>query len=93
MRNLKALLSGIFAHAKRQGYFDCANPVEDTSLPPTKNPEETWAYTKLDIEAMLLTLPEPARTLVAVAAFTGVRHGELRGFRWENLKDGEISVQ
>jgi len=37
---------------------------------------------------MLKALPEPASTLVAVAAFTGVRKGELRGLLWENY-DGE----
>lgn len=37
---------------------------------------------------MLHVLPEPAATIVAVAAFTGVRKGELRGLLWENY-DGE----
>lgn len=37
---------------------------------------------------MLNVLPEPAATIVAVAAFTGVRKGELRGLLWENY-DGE----
>ena len=37
---------------------------------------------------MLNVLPEPAATIVAIAAFTGVRKGELRGLLWENY-DGE----
>ena len=37
---------------------------------------------------MLNVLPEPAATVIAVAAFTGVRKGELRGFLWKNY-DGE----
>lgn len=37
---------------------------------------------------MLSVLPEPAGTIIAVAAYTGVRKGELRGFLWENY-DGE----
>jgi integrase len=37
---------------------------------------------------MLKVLPEPASTIVAVAAFTGIRKGELRGLLWENY-DGE----
>jgi hypothetical protein len=32
---------------------------------------------------MLAILPEPAATIVAVAAFTGARKGEIRGFVWE----------
>ncbi len=41
-----------------------------------------------EIAQMLKVLPEPASTIVAVAAFTGVRKGELRGLLWENY-DGE----
>ena len=37
---------------------------------------------------MLKVLSEPASTIVAVVAFTGVRKGELRGLLWENY-DGE----
>jgi integrase len=37
---------------------------------------------------MLNVLPEPAATIVAAAAFTGARKGEVRGFLWENF-DGE----
>jgi hypothetical protein len=32
---------------------------------------------------VLAILPEPAATIVAVAAFTGARKGEIRGFLWE----------
>ena len=40
---------------------------------------------------MLNVLEEPAATIVAAAAFTGARKGELRGFVWENY-DGEQIV-
>lgn len=40
---------------------------------------------------MLNVLPEPAATIVAIAAFTGVRRGELRGLLWENY-DGEQAL-
>jgi len=41
---------------------------------------------------MLDATPEPARTLIAVAAFTALRRGELRGLRWEDYRNGEIHV-
>src|SRR5260370_38141656 len=41
---------------------------------------------------MLKALPEPARTIVAAAAFTGVRKGELRGFLWENYDGEQIQI-
>ena len=37
---------------------------------------------------MLDKLPEPARTVCAVAAFTGLTRSELRGLKWEDY-DGE----
>jgi len=41
---------------------------------------------------MMDAVPEPARTLIAVAAFTALRRGELRGLRWEDYRNGEIHV-
>jgi len=41
---------------------------------------------------MLNVLPEPAATVVAAAAFTGVRRGELRGFLWQNYDGEQILV-
>jgi integrase len=40
---------------------------------------------------MLGVLPEPARTICAVAAFTGLRRGELRGLKPEDL-DGQLLI-
>jgi len=37
-------------------------------------------------------VPEPASTLIAAAAFTGARRGELRGMFWENYKNGELLI-
>jgi integrase len=88
LAHIKAFLSGIFRYAKRQGVIDSENPVRDIVLPKGKPAGETHAYSLEEIMQMLNVLPEPASTIVAIAAFTGVRKGELRGFRWENY-DGE----
>jgi hypothetical protein len=93
MKHLKSLLSGIFAHAKRQGYFDGVNPVTDTAIPPSAEAGETYAYTLEEITGMLMRIPEPARTIVAVAAYTGARRGEIRGMCWENLHDGAKHIR
>src|ERR1022692_4489208 len=37
---------------------------------------------------MLTVLPEPSRTVVAFAAFTGLRAGEIRGLTWEDYSPG-----
>jgi integrase len=88
LAHIKAFLSGIFRYAKRQGVINSENPMRDVVLPKGKPAGETHAYSLEEITQMLNVLPEPAATIIAVAAFTGVRKGELRGFLWENY-DGE----
>jgi len=88
LAHIKAFLSGIFRYAKRQGVINSENPMRDVVLPKGKPAGETYAYSLEEITQMLNVLPEPAATVIAVAAFTGVRKGELRGFLWENY-DGE----
>lgn len=41
---------------------------------------------------MLSALDEPAKTVVATAAFTGLRRSELRGLRWGDLRGDELHV-
>ena len=91
LAHIKALLSGIFRYAKRQGVINSENPMRDVVLPKGKPARETHAYSLEEITRMLNVLPEPAATIVAVAAYTGVRKGELRGFLWENY-DGEQAL-
>jgi len=64
------------------------NPMRDVVLPKGKPAGETYAYSLEEITLMLNVLPEPVSTIIAAAAFTGVRKGELRGLLWENY-DGE----
>jgi integrase len=88
LRHIKALLSGVFRYAKRQGVINSENPMRDVVIPKAKAASETYAYSLEEILHMLPALPEPAATIVAAAAFTGARKGEIRGFRWEDY-DGE----
>jgi integrase len=46
------------------------------------------AYSLEEIALMLTVLPEPSRTVVATAAFTGLRAGEIRGLSWEAFTSG-----
>jgi integrase len=41
-----------------------------------------------EVLAMITTLPKPASTVIALAAFTGLREGEIRGLQWRDY-DGE----
>jgi integrase len=92
MAHLKAFLSGAFRFAKRQGVISSENPIRDVLLPKAKPAGETHAYSLEEITQMLNVVTEPAATIIAAAAFTGIRKGELRGFLWENYDGEQISV-
>jgi integrase len=52
--------------------------VRETALPPAPKGEDTHAYTLEEITTILGVLPEPAATVFAMAAFMGLRRGEIR---------------
>jgi integrase len=92
LHHLRSLLSAIFRHAIQQGYPVGANPVREASIPCAPEGEETFAYSLTEVMSMVRLLPEPARTIVAVAAFSGLRRSEIRGLRWEDYDGEEIRV-
>jgi integrase len=83
MAHVKHLLGGIFSFAIGQGYLpkDTVNPVVSTEI-STIPDFDGRAYSLEEIALMLSVLPEPSRTVVATAAFTGLRAGEIRGLTW-----------
>jgi integrase len=88
LKNVKGFLSGAFRYAVRTGVIQ-HNPMRETMLPKNGKPMESGrAYTPKQIQAMLKVLGEPARTVVLVAALTGLRMSEIRGLRWEDF-DGQ----
>src|SRR6266496_1770177 len=93
LKHVKSTLSAIFKVAKQQGYFDGVNPVMDTAVSPSaRAPEETYAYSLDEENAILAHISEPAATAFAIAAFSGLRVGEIEGLRWEDYRDGGIHV-
>jgi len=42
--------------------------------------------------AMLRVVPEPSRTAIAIAAFAGLRRGEIEGLLWENFDGQALKV-
>jgi len=93
LKHVKSVISGIFTLAKQQDYFQSENPARDTAVNPRAvEPEETHAYTLVEIHSILALLPEPSATAFAVAAFMGLRHGEIQGLLWENYRNGELYV-
>jgi integrase len=92
LQHIKAFLSGVFKLAKNHGCIRGENPVRDATVPPARDGAETYAYSVEEISSMLAVLPEPARTMVATAAFTGLRRSELQGLVWEAYGNGELRV-
>jgi integrase len=93
LKHIKSVISGIFTLAKQQDYFRGENPARDTAVNPSATePQETHAYTLDEVQTILAALPEPAATAFAVAAFMGLRHGEIQGLLWENFQDSEMYV-
>jgi len=93
LKHVKSVVSGIFALAKQQDYFQGENPARDTAVNPgAAEPEETYAYSLEEIKTILAILPEPASTAFAVASFMGLRYGEIQGLLWENYRNGEMFI-
>jgi integrase len=91
-KRIKSFLSGVFSTAKQLGAFEGVNPVRDTKVGGGKKKFVGYAYSLEEVGIMLKKLPEPARTVCAVAAFTGLSASELRGLRWQDYTDGSLSV-
>lgn len=93
LKHVKSVISGIFTLAKQQDYFQGVNPARDSAVNPrAAEPQETHAYSLEEIQTIIALLPEPAATAFAVAAFMGLRHGEIQGLLWEQYADGELYV-
>jgi len=93
LKRIQSVLSSIFKQAKRFGFYDGVNPVQDTAVNPhAAEPAETYAYSLEEIQAILATLTEPAATAFAVAAFAGLRRGEIEGLDWLDYHDGFLWV-
>jgi integrase len=93
LRHIKSVISAIFTLAKQQDYFQGENPARDSAISPlAAEAQETYAYTLEEVQSILVQLPEPAATAFAVAAYMGLRHGEIQGLLWEDYRDGAVHI-
>lgn len=104
--HVKNFLSGAFRWAIQDGALSGVNPINGSKVGgQTKAVKHTdarrikiqasndHAYTLNEVAEMLTNLSEPARTVCAVAAFTGLSRSELRGLQWQDYDGGTIKVQ
>jgi len=94
LQHIKGVLSGIFTHAKNEGAFNGANPVQRARIPNnTREPAETYAYNLAQICRILEFLPLLPKAVVATAAFAGLRRGELCGLEWTDYSGDALNVK
>lgn len=95
LQHNKAFLSGAFTQAIRFGILDTQNPMTNVSIPRVAEPDETHAYGLAELNVMLLALADKqqARTMVMLAALTGLRKSEIRGLRWQDFTGNALTVQ
>jgi integrase len=97
MKHLKWFSVSVFNFAAQQGAFnpEAKNPFFHASIPKTPHHRsEPTRFATLDqVLDMIDVLDEPAATVVALAAFSGLRKSEIQGLRWEDLKGEELHVQ
>jgi integrase len=100
LSRMKSFMHSVFGEAIRlgllEGETDLKNKINFVSsvkirCVPGKN--QTFAYSLDEIDAILATLTEPSRVLMAVAAYSGLRRGEIVGLKWEDYDGKTISVR
>jgi len=104
---IKAFMSGVLTYALQIGAIAGANPMDpakagglskgrkeaELSLRELKTKRSNeHAYTLEEVAEMLNKLPEPARTICTVAAFTGLTRSEIPALKWSDYDGKTIHV-
>jgi site-specific recombinase XerD len=80
LKRIQSVLSGIFKQAKRLGYYDGVNPVQDTAVNPhAARPAETYAYSLEEIQSILTVFPNRLRPVSQLRASQAYGKANFRG--------------
>jgi integrase len=93
LMRVKSFLSGAFSTALRLGALDGVNPIRYSMIHGGTPARVTGAYGVSEIRQILAVLREPAKTIVAVAAYSGLRQGEIAGLKWEDYDGDTLTVR
>lgn len=91
VRNVFVPVQAVFRRAKRMGEI-AMNPAEDLDL-PSGNASRERAATPAQAAAAIEALPEEDRALWAAAFYSGLRRGELRALRVEDINETCLHVE
>lgn len=90
---IKTGASALLSHAIRLGFLHGANAAREARAEGKRTDPDNYAYNLDEVLWMLERLSEPARAVVAVAAFSGLRESEIRGLRWEDFEGQLLHVR
>jgi integrase len=104
---VRAFMSGVLTAAIQANVISGVNPMDATKagglskgrkeseLTPRElkiRQSNKHAYEHAEVALMLDKLPEPARTICSVAAFTGLTRSEIPALKWEDYDGKTINV-
>ena len=94
LQHVRALLSGIFAHAVADGRVD-VNPIRDAKCRVNAKPSrKVEHYTAAEMRGILTALANhPQAQAIMALAFIGMRPAEIIGLRWEDVVASAIHVE
>jgi integrase len=86
------LLFGVLKRAKRRGWIQ-SNPAEDVERVTVKRSGDFNVLSPVEVAAAArATVNDQDAAIVTVAAFTGLRLGELRALRWRDVDFAKSTV-
>jgi integrase len=93
VRNVLTAVRPLYRRARARGLV-AANPLETLELPAVIGRRERVA-SPVEAGQLLAALPDDLRPLYGTAFYAGLRRGELRGLRWEDVDTagGRIHVR
>lgn len=84
----------ICTFAVEEGFIE-SNPARDVSIPRDLPKKKRTAATQDDVDRIVAAPDSPIRTAFMLAAFAGLRRGEILALRWEDvdLRRGVIQIR